>query len=533
MIEDEITQVTEVPQRLMEAARDQLVGDIQIGRLIGQGQSSQIYLGQNLFANKACAVKIFRPELLLRPVQRGRFLRTARELAALDHPRIARTYGLDQATDGRWYATMDAVGGRSLKELLQLQGTMSRRSLLPILRELCLVLAAAHGAGLVHLRLHAGNVMVDWHENRAAPSVTLLDFGVRHLHPAPRDTVVPARPARDAIFVSPEQIKGEPLDSRSDVYALAALSYELLSGRPPFLHETYSETIEHALVDVVVPLSQQGSVPPEVEETVMRGLERDPKRRVPSVEAFLSSIDPLSVTGGHQVLLRTPSGRHRQATGALPGIPVDEFGAITAQPTKTRAAHGTDDGDFASGVVAPPAADRRRKPVLLLVLVASALLCLGALAWLLLSGDDDPKRRAGQGSGQARQRRSRPSVDRRPSQAVPSQPGATANPAPLLPSPARPISPPTAQPAQPALARPTRTAGLPITKPAGFGTLNIRTTNNSAIILIDGRQVGRGLRHSFPQLEARMHRVQVKIGDTLLPHRDVDLKPGQTITLQF
>lgn len=274
------------------------IGDVVLGRLLGAGVSSEVYQAESLVAGKACAVKVFRRELRINPVSRGRYRRVAHEIDHLGHSGIADVFAFGETPGGRAYAICELAPGRPLTDVLRQPHPLPRRVVVSILRNICNVLALTHARGIPHLRLHPGNVMVEIGVNDVSRLV-LLDFGVHQLHAA-LDDPQPGLPLRaeDAVWVAPEQARGEPGDSRTDVYALSVLLYELLTGRVPFLGSSYKETLEQHVSTPPPPPGQIVALPADLEQTILRGLEKDPRRRVPSVEALLSAVDPLSATTG-------------------------------------------------------------------------------------------------------------------------------------------------------------------------------------------------------------------------------------------
>lgn len=293
------------------------LGDVRVGPLIGAGISSEVFAGENLTANKPCAVKVFRRELAISPVTRGRFQHAVARAARLEHPALAEVFGCGYTAEGLLYTTGALCPGYSLRQLLRQHLALVRRLCLPLLRQLGHALSAAHAQQLPHLRLHPGNVMVRLIGDEVG-EVKLLDFGVCQLHPPLNEPPTALRlQADDGLWVSPEQAKGEVGDQRSDVYALSVLLYTLVAGQPPFQAESYTAMLERQVSEPPPPPGRMAPLPPELEATILRGLDKDPRRRVPSVEALLSAMDPLTTsTGRHQLRAkRQQAARRTLSTG--------------------------------------------------------------------------------------------------------------------------------------------------------------------------------------------------------------------------
>ncbi|MBK8482534.1 MAG: serine/threonine protein kinase [Proteobacteria bacterium] len=301
-----------------DAGGDRLpLGDVRLGPLIGAGISSEVFAGENVTANKPCAVKVFRGELAVSAVTRGRFQHALARAARLEHPALAEVFRCGHTPEGLLYTTAMLCPGYSLRQLLRQHLALARRIALPLMRQLGNALGAAHAQDLPHLRLHPGNVMVRLVGDEVG-DVKLLDFGVCQLHPPLNEPPAALRlSAEDGLWVAPEQAKGEVGDQRSDVYALSVLLYTLVTGQAPFAAETYAMMLERQLGEAPAAPSRWAQLAPELEATILRGLEKDPRRRVPSVEALLSAIDPLTTsTGRHQMRAkRQQAARRTLSTG--------------------------------------------------------------------------------------------------------------------------------------------------------------------------------------------------------------------------
>lgn len=199
--------------------------------------------------------------------------REARAAAGLSHPNIAAVYdaGADEA--GRGYVVMELVPGRTLRAILQERRTLPPVEAARLAASLADGLEAAHRRGVVHCDVKPQNVVV-------APDGTpkLVDFGIARASDSTRTLSGEVRGS--APYVSPEQARGERVDGRSDVYALGAVLFELLTGRPPFQGENAAAVVAQRLVtDPPRPRSLDPSIPADLEQVVLTALARDPARR--------------------------------------------------------------------------------------------------------------------------------------------------------------------------------------------------------------------------------------------------------------
>jgi len=543
-VDNEITQVKAM------APPPAILGDVRLGELVDGGLSSEVFAGENLLASKRCAVKIVRRELDVGSVARGRYMHEAKRIASMGLDVIADVYSFGVTPDGRTYAVQQWLEGHSLRSMVRGQVPWPRRTYLPVMRAICAALAQAHAHGFPHRRIHGGNIMVTAWAEGSAPQVKLLDFGIWRLHPAMDDGSVIERSAEQAICIAPEIAKGQDGDARSDVYSLAVLLYEMVTGSVPFLGKDFASTLEQQLSATPRLPREMVALPPELEQTILGGLEKDPRKRIPSVEALLSALDPLWSTGKHQVL---PKGRLRQLTTdehRLDGLaPPAAQKRVSSEISAVKPA--------LDGPLQPP----KKKPWLLVILVLTVLVCGGALAFFLVFDNDEPapikktpriKRRA----RPARQVKPRVKTILRPAKkALPTvgEPKAAppkAAPPSTPPSPAPAVAPAASEVVPPKKAKPrgvmklgTATAvggqgmipidRLRLTARASQATLTLVSGSPDTRFFLDGKYVGVGLRKVIRGVSAGKHRVHAQRGGKDTPARDIDLKPKQNKTLAF
>jgi tetratricopeptide (TPR) repeat protein len=250
---------------------------------VGHGGMGEIYRARDTRLNREVALKVLPSEMALDPENQKRFEQEARAVAALKHPNIVTIYSVEQA-DGIHFLTMELIEGRTLAARLA-DGRSHADELCDILIPLVDALGAAHARGIVHRDLKPGNVMLT-----PEGQVKLLDFGVSKLAPdAPSDAltqlprtdtgVVIGTPA----YMSPEQLRGQPVDSRSDLFSLGILMYELATGRHPFSEENPAEIISSILRDSPPPCPEmEGTRLEALIRVLERCLEKDPDLRYQS-----------------------------------------------------------------------------------------------------------------------------------------------------------------------------------------------------------------------------------------------------------
>lgn len=255
---------------------------------IGSGGMSVVWRAHDTRLGRDVALKVLPDELAADPESLARFEREAHAAAALNHPNIVTLHSVERDGEVR-FLTMELVTGATLREQIPASG-MALDRLLEIAIAVAEALDAAHRAGLVHRDLKPANVMVS-----TGGGVKVLDFGLA-LRRRPADAAPGSewstqawdrddRLAGTLHYMSPEQIRGEPLDARSDVFAFGVLLYQMATGRRPFEGETIAALAAAIVTDVPVPPSRlRPELPPRLDEVVARCLEKDPALRLPSAD---------------------------------------------------------------------------------------------------------------------------------------------------------------------------------------------------------------------------------------------------------
>jgi eukaryotic-like serine/threonine-protein kinase len=258
-----------------------LTGSYRIERELGRGGMGVVFLARDERLDRAVALKVLPPALAANPSVRERFLREARTAAQLAHPNIVPVYSADEA--GGWaYFAMGYVDGETLGERLASLGPLPAAEVVRLLRDAAWALAYAHARGVVHRDVKPDNLLLE----RSGGRVVVTDFGIAHAPEASRLTQT-GLVMGSVHFMSPEQGAGEPLDGRSDLYALGTVGFLLLSGRLPFEHEQAAAIlVQRATRDAPLLTSVAPHVPPSIGAVIDRCLLRDAAMRPPTGEAL-------------------------------------------------------------------------------------------------------------------------------------------------------------------------------------------------------------------------------------------------------
>jgi serine/threonine protein kinase/Tfp pilus assembly protein PilF len=260
-----------------------------VGRLIGAGGMGEVYLAEDATLNRKVALKLL-PARFTRDEERvRRFQREARAASALNHPNIITIYEIGHADSVHYIAT-EYIEGETLRE------TMAKRRLnagevLDVAIGVAGALAAAHDAGIIHRDIKPENIML-----RPDGYVKVLDFGLAKLadpESALKDSSTGAV-LGTLLYISPEQARAQQPDARSDLYALGAVMYEMVTGQPPVRGDNFIDIANAIVNDIPKPPSHYvSSVPPELDRIILKLLEKDRANRYPSARQLLSDLHTL------------------------------------------------------------------------------------------------------------------------------------------------------------------------------------------------------------------------------------------------
>lgn len=256
-----------------------------VKRVIGRGGMGVVYLARDRRLDRLVAIKTLLPELAADAMVRERFLRETRTAAKLAHPNIVPVLGGDEI-DGHVYYSMAFVDGESLAAHIRGRDRLPANEVIRILRDVATGLAHAHRRGIVHRDIKAENILIE----RATGSAMVTDFGIARVVAAGPLTAT-GQLLGTVHYVSPEQVTGEPVDARSDIYSLGVIAYLALSGRFPFDSEMASAVLVAHVTKPVPSLSVLvPALSPSLVSVVERCLAKDPDDRFESADALLSAL---------------------------------------------------------------------------------------------------------------------------------------------------------------------------------------------------------------------------------------------------
>ena len=302
-------------------AADPMIGQLlgakySIIRLLGEGGMGCVYEGEQKLGTtrRKVAVKTLHPHLSRDAKIKARFEREVGTIAELEHPNTIQVHDFGTTDDGILYIVMEFLQGRSLADLLEKDGAMQPERVAYIMQQICGSLEEAHGRGIVHRDLKPANVVL---VERAGKKdfVKVLDFGIakrsreedKEEQKLTQQGMVLGTPP----YMSPEQFTGRPIDARSDIYSLAVMSYEMLTGRLPFKADTAWEWATQHMTQPPIPIESMAeglNAPEAMRSAIMRGLQKSPDARFQTVKEYSDAF-----TGGEMGM--------RPMMGSSPGLP--------------------------------------------------------------------------------------------------------------------------------------------------------------------------------------------------------------------
>ena len=235
----------------------------EIEEVIGRGGMGVVYRARDRALERNVALKLIAPEYAGFTGFRGRFLAESRLAASLEHPNVVPIYGAGDQ-DGHLYIAMRYIEGRDLREILR-DGVLTPERAIAICRQVASALDAAHEQGLVHRDVKPSNILLD-----ASDRAYLADFGLSRLSSDPAKAPEIAASLGTIDYVAPEQIRGDAIDGRADVYSLGCVLYECLTGSAPF-------SIRSDVALLYAHLEEEPPAAPGLEDVMAKALAKDPE----------------------------------------------------------------------------------------------------------------------------------------------------------------------------------------------------------------------------------------------------------------
>jgi tetratricopeptide (TPR) repeat protein len=297
------------------------IGEYEILSVIGNGGFSVVYKAEDTTLGRLVAIKQLLPDAFSEEGSREWFIREARLSASLNHPNIVQTYALREQGESL-FLVMEYLPGGDLHTLVQEEGPLNRSTLLKVTTDICRALDTLHARNVIHRDIKPENILI------AQPNhFKLADFGLAHANVIAADSPDDATGPQPGtlLYMSPEQALGREVTTRSDIYSLAVVLYEAITGRYYLdvdLRNTDDEAlmkaIEHSAPRPPVPFSN--TIPREISAPLLRALSKDPAERPRNARTFLSDIRSAVARSKHATLSQRKASLEAQAAPMQPDL---------------------------------------------------------------------------------------------------------------------------------------------------------------------------------------------------------------------
>lgn len=257
---------------------------------LGQGGMGEVYLGEHVLTRRRCAVKVVSRTLAADPDAFGRFVREATNAGQINNPHVATIYDFGKTDDGLLYLAMEYVDGESIASLLEREGALAPARAVDIAQQVAEAVGAAHEQGIVHRDLKPGNILVA-PDRKGGEQVKVVDFGIARAtadeqQRLTRTGFVIGTPE----YMSPEQLIGDPVDARADIYALGCILYQMLTGHRAFEGSTAHLITRRLTERPPRPRDTNRAIPKALDEVVVTALGRMPEDRYQTMEELRSAL---------------------------------------------------------------------------------------------------------------------------------------------------------------------------------------------------------------------------------------------------
>ncbi|MCA9561456.1 MAG: protein kinase, partial [Myxococcales bacterium] len=277
-------------------------GRFELQGVLGAGGMGAVYRARQLSMDRAVGLKVLVHGRAGDVISVERFRREAYLASRFAHPHAITIYDFGQTTDGLLYIAMELLEGQSLRARLR-GGPLTARDAAKVTTELLRALAEAHRANLVHRDVKPDNIFLARVDEDPA-YVKVLDFGIAKMVSADDAAPLAHLTQRGKVFgtapyMSPEQIRGKPVDAKADLYAAGVVLYEMLCGQPPFVAEQPAEVLRmHLDLAPAPPSTRRAGVSPELERIALRALSKEPEARFRSADEFLEAVEGYKYNSG-------------------------------------------------------------------------------------------------------------------------------------------------------------------------------------------------------------------------------------------
>lgn len=302
-------------------------------RKVGEGGMGKVYLAEHITMGRMCAIKVMHPTLRSDPEAVGRFRREAANSARINHPNVAAIYDCGESADQTIYLAMEYIPGDALSAVLKWEGPLPPRRAVEITRQIASALGAAHELGIVHRDLKPDNIMLTRGRD-GMDLVKVVDFGIAKATQGSSQTVTRTGFVIGTFeYMSPEQIAGEAVDGRSDIYSLGCILFQILVGHRIYEGVTAEVALAKRLTESPPrPGKVNPQVPRALDAVVEKMLARSREQRFQSVAELMVALDTLSLEPplslGRRLITPWRGFRATAEEPVVPSMPASEEPSI-------------------------------------------------------------------------------------------------------------------------------------------------------------------------------------------------------------
>ncbi|MGE0377976.1 MAG: serine/threonine protein kinase [Planctomycetaceae bacterium] len=282
------------------AYQARLIGQYRLKRLLGSGGMGEVYLAEHVLLKRPCAIKLIKPEKAGDQQALARFEHEVQATARLTHWNTIEIFDYGRADDGTFYYVMEYLPGMNLEQLVDMHGPLPPARVIHLLSQTCDALGEAHAQHLIHRDIKPANIFAA-NRGQIYDVAKLLDFGLAKplARLAGGHLTQEGMIAGSPLYMSPEQITGEAVDARSDIYSLGVVAYFLLTGKRLFEDANPMKVlIAHAQEPARPPSEFVPALSREFDSLVLRCLEKSPEKRFPNAQALRSALLRCDESGG-------------------------------------------------------------------------------------------------------------------------------------------------------------------------------------------------------------------------------------------
>jgi eukaryotic-like serine/threonine-protein kinase len=264
---------------------------------LGRGGTSEVYAACDQSTGEAVVVKWLTPQAALDPQLRERFLLSARITRTVEHPGILRVFAIEEPADEPPYLVMEPLEGEPLADYLERERAMPEELLVPLARDIAAALSAAHALGIVHRDIKPGNVFLLGPKGEPH-GIKIIDFGLakdlEDPEAGPSSTNLILGTAQ---YMAPEQVLADPIDARTDIYALGALLFRALTGELPFDLDPGVDLFGHQIFSPAPPPSWLAeTMDPRLESLILRCMRKHPENRYSTMDFVWADLEQIRST---------------------------------------------------------------------------------------------------------------------------------------------------------------------------------------------------------------------------------------------